>query len=103
MMILTTNRIKNQGKLQFAELFERIFPHGIEFEKLQTAKECRTAVKTRIFDFECNERFYIHCHCESCAHDNYIQVWDIAEALAMQSHIGCSCGEGGYVPIYRKR
>ena len=102
-MMLTTRRLKNQGKLQFAELFEKIFPYGIELEKVATLRDYRAAIKARIFNFECDEKFYIRCRCESCVQDRFVQVWDIAEALTAQSPIDCHCGQGGLIPVVPRK
>ena len=103
MMILTTHRLIDQGKFQFAELFGKIFPHGVEPDRLMSARDYRAAVKARIFSFECNEKFYIRCRCGNCVQDSFIQVWDIAEALTKQNPIKCHCGQGGLIPVHRER
>ena len=102
-MVLTTYSLKNQGNPQFAQLFKRVFPYGIDYEKMKSPGNWRADVRARIFDFECNEALYIRCRCENCLHDSYMQVWDIAEALATQSHIGCLCGQGSYVQVFREK
>ena len=99
-MTLTT--LHNQSDVKFTKLLERVFPCGIESEKLRTMKECRLAIRAQIFRFECNEKFHIHCRCETCAEDRYMEVWDLAETLAAQNPLDCSCGQGSFVPVYRK-
>ena len=101
-MMMTTHRLRNQGKLQFAELFGKIFPYGVELDKITTARDYRAAVKARIFNFECNEKFHIRCRCENCVQDKFVQVWDIAEALASQNPIDCQCVQGGLIPVCRE-
>ena len=102
-MMLTTHKLKNQGKLQFAQLFGKVFPYRIEPENTATLRDYRTAIRARIFNFECDEKFYIRCRCENCMQDKFLQAWDIAEALAAQNPIDCHCGQGGLLPVYRER
>ena len=101
-MMITTNTIKLQGKLKFAELFERIYPSGTNSDNMQRLMDCKRAIEARIFVFETNERFHICCRCADCYEDMYIQVWDIAEAITSQNHIECRCGYGGLVPMYKE-
>ena len=98
-MMMTTNNLKIQGKLKFAELFERIYPSGTNSDNMQRIVDCRRAVEANMPTFETNERFHIRCRCVDCRQDIYVQVWDIAEALIAQKHVDCSCGQGGLVPI----
>ena len=102
-MMITTHNLKNQGKIKFAELFERIYPHGTDVSKMQTLRDCKSAVRSRIYAFECNEKFRIRCRCDNCMEDTYAQVWDIAEALLAQNAVDCSCGDGSLTPMYRTR
>ncbi|MCL2569482.1 MAG: hypothetical protein FWE12_08690 [Oscillospiraceae bacterium] len=95
--------LTNQRDAKFTKLLERVFPYGIESEKLRTMKEVRLAVRAQIFRFACNEKFHIHCSCESCTEDRYIEVWDLAEALTAERPIDCACGQGSFVPIYKNR
>ena len=93
--------LQNQRDIRFRRLLEHTFPCGIELQTLQTRKDLRLAVRAQIFRFACNEKFHIRCRCEACAADCYIEVWDIAEALAARSSLNCACGQGSFVPIYR--
>ena len=102
-MTMIVSNLKEQNDSKFAELFGYMFPHGINTDKIQTMRDYRLAVRSQIFRFSCNEKFYIHFRCDSCTQDSYLAVWDVAETMASQSPIQCCCMQGHFIPVYREK
>jgi len=101
--MITAHSLHRQGKLSFAELFGTLFPYGVHADEPRTMTDYRCAIRANLFLFDCNERFHVHCRCGKCSRDEYVDVWDIAEALAAQNPLDCRCGQGGLVPLYKEK
>ena len=101
-MTVYARSFETQGNFEFAELFGQVFPAGADSTKINRFIDYRRAVEARLYTFSLNERFQIECCCGSCKRHSFIPVWDIAVALQAQSVVGCSCGDGSLLPIFKE-
>ena len=87
-MKTTAESLKEKGKVEFAKLFDRIFPDGADLSEYKSYKDFIKDIEKRAHLFKRHFKKYVFI-CEKC--NKYFSVYDYQIATCLMNHKAMPC------------